>query len=280
VKLALIVCIYQRHDLERIVLNRFKNQAKKFGIEIVVVGSEGVISKQLADGCHYIECDNYPLSYKHQSGLDYARTLNVDGVLVFGSDDIASDSYFEFIKKFIGVDYLVGLKDFYFYSTKEKQLYYFEGYESETSLGAGRLYTKEVLDKIGWKLWGTEQRNKALDALAKHNLGKQNIKEELFNQKDLDILVCDVKHTRNITNHSFLNTLKKVMAKKKQKEELKEVSELQVPEAKKIDLSTINDKEIYRFIPNGKSKHLGLDAIMVTGEMAKLFMEREYGTID
>ena len=47
-KLALIIAIYDRNDLERITLSRFKDQSKKFGFEIIVAGSEGNISKAIA----------------------------------------------------------------------------------------------------------------------------------------------------------------------------------------------------------------------------------------
>ena len=80
---------------------------------------------------------------------------------MIGSDDICNDAYFELIDKLKNVNYLVGFDDMYFYQTLTKQLYYFKGYENKkASLGAFRYYSKKVLDKCEWNLWGSEKRNK------------------------------------------------------------------------------------------------------------------------
>ena len=76
--IAILLTIYQRHDLEEIVIDRLNEQKKKFGFEIIIIGSEGEKSKALAKGNHYIEVDNYPVSHKHQAGLDKARELNCE----------------------------------------------------------------------------------------------------------------------------------------------------------------------------------------------------------
>jgi hypothetical protein len=281
-KLALILTIYKRPDLEEIVIKNFVKQSKKFGFEIIVVGSEGNFSKRLADGCHYVESDNFPLSFKHQKGLDYAKELGFDGVVVFGSDDICCDNYWKWVYSLGNIDSLAGLKDFYFYSTEKKQLYYFKGYESEMSLGAGRYYSKAVLDLVGWNLWGSEERNKALDSLALKQLKDKGINEILIKQKEYNMMVIDVKHTRNITNHSFLDNCEKVnfMAKKKKELPMQEIEALKQPEIVNVDLSAIDDKKTYTFIANGKSKHLvNGESYEIKGDMLKIFIKQGYGVI-
>ena len=39
--IALIISVYNRHDLEKIVLDNYRRQSKKFGFEIIVAGGEG-----------------------------------------------------------------------------------------------------------------------------------------------------------------------------------------------------------------------------------------------
>lgn len=46
--IALIIAVYKRHDLEKIVLDNYRKQSKKFGFDIIVAASEGNVSKRLA----------------------------------------------------------------------------------------------------------------------------------------------------------------------------------------------------------------------------------------
>jgi hypothetical protein len=279
--IAVIVPIYQRHDLERLVINRLKEQQKKHKFEIVVVGSEGEKSKALAEGCVYVECDNYPVSFKHQKGLDKCRELGAEAVINYGSDDVCCDKYWDWINSLGQIDYLVGMKDLYFYKTGDKKLYYFDGYENkEVSLGAFRYYSKKILDQIDWNLWGTEHRNKALDALASQNLKKKGIKEELVRMADIGVFCCDVKHERNITSHSFLNNCIevdiKIMARQRK---IKEVIDLEPTKREVPEDVIIEDGKKYQFESNGTSKHMKVGIYTVESYEAKLFVEKGYGII-
>ena len=59
-KIGLAIGVYKRHDLEKIVIDNYKEQSKKYGFEIIIAGSEGAASKKLAKDCHYIEVENNP----------------------------------------------------------------------------------------------------------------------------------------------------------------------------------------------------------------------------
>jgi hypothetical protein len=279
--IAVLVTIYQRHDLERLVINRLKEQQKRHKFEIVVVGSEGDKSRALADGCVYVESENYPVSNKHQIGLNKCREIGADAVVNVGSDDVCCDNYWKWVNSLGQIDYLVGLKDLYFFKTGEKQLYYFEGYENkQVSLGAFRYYSKKILDKIDWDLWGTESRNKALDALASQNLRKKDIKDELVRMEDIGVFCCDVKHEKNITNHSFLDNCTKIdidiMAKQKKIKEIIDLEPITNEVPKEV---IIEEGKKYRFESNGKSKHLKSGIYLVESYEAKYFIEKGYGHI-
>jgi hypothetical protein len=96
-RLALVIAIYNRHDLESLVIERYKEQSKKYGFEIIIAGSEGEASQKIAKGCHYIEIKNYPVSVKHNALINKAKELDVDGVVLSGSDNIVNDNYWKFI---------------------------------------------------------------------------------------------------------------------------------------------------------------------------------------
>ena len=278
--IAVLLCVYKRHDLEEIVINRLKKQSEKFGFEIVVVGSEGEKSKSLAKNCHYVECENYPVSFKHQKGLDKCKELGVDGVVVIGSDDICCDNYWKWATT-IKTDKVIGFKDFYFYQTLTKKLFYFEGYENkDVSLGAFRYYPKSVLDLVKWNLWGSEKRNKGLDSLASLTLFKAKQKEKLISMESIDAFLCDIKHERNITNHAFLDNLKEInvsiMAKRIKSKEIESLE----PKAENINTPIkLEIGKMYKFESNGKSKHLPIGLYTLESHEAELFVNRGYGVI-
>lgn len=41
----------------------------------------------------------------------------------------------------------------------------------------------------------------------------------------------------------------------------------------------LDDKLIYSFISNGKSKHMGKGIFQITGEMVKIFLKQGFGTL-
>jgi hypothetical protein len=278
-RLALIIAIYKRHDLEKLVIERFIEQSKKFGFDVVIAGSEGEISKSLANGCHYIEVENFPVSNKHQEMINYCKG-KYDGVMLFGSDNMVSDEYFELIKSNIDSEKVVGLQDLYFYSTKTKELLYWKGYaDLTTSAGAGRYFSKSVLDKLDWKLWSLK-RNRGLDSDCNKNLMKKGIEQLVFTMEESKVFLVDVKHSRSITSHAILECCDKqkvdIMAKKLSTSTAKKVKELEVVEKEQ---KVYESKEIVEFESNGSFKPLGLEIYSLPYFEAQLFVDKGYGKI-
>lgn len=233
-KLALILTVWKRHDLERIVIEQFKKQAKKYGFIIVVAGSEGEVSQSLANGCEYIEIENYPVSRKHNACIKRCKELNVDGVMLFGSDDFITDEYFDFIYQNIESKELIGLKDLYFYSTYQKRFAYFEGWsKSRKTIGAGRYFSKHILDVMNWQLWDNDKNN-ALDSNCSTRLAEMGIDERAYLMSEIGCSLIDVKHTHSITSDKILSISTDIninsMAKQVKKV-VKEVEKLEIPVA-------------------------------------------------
>lgn len=279
-KLALIIAIYDRHDLDRITLSRFKEQAAKFGFEIIVAGSEGNISKAIAKGCHYIEVPNNPLSNKHNALIKKAQELNVDGVVLMGSDDMVNDEYWQWVLTLSKDETkLIGLSDLYFYSTYRKSLYYFDKNKQGQSIGAGRFFSKYVLDKMEWKLWDNGLP-KSLDRNCSERLHLQGIGEQIHSMDSLNVFLLDVKHTRSVTNQEIVNNCEviniEIMAKKLGKKDADKVEALE------------NDVQIFEeinfpFSDNEDVKVIGLvskyliegEEYIVSGSDAKVLLRKK-----
>lgn len=283
-KIALILTVWKRHDLEKVVIDNFKRQSKLFGFDIIIAGSEGADSKKLAKGCHYIETENKPLSKKHNTLLTKAKELDVDGVVLMGSDDVVCDNYWKWIYTLDSKSTnIIGLKDFYFYSTQDKQLAYWGGYKNGKQVaGAGRFFSRTILDKVNWKLW-SDNLDKGLDSDCSKRLKSLGFGERSFTMDEIDSFLVDVKHTVSITNLAIINNCKKVnssiMAKKVNKETVEKVESLKHKKPKTIDVSNIDDAKMYKFVSNGKCKHLKSKEYTVVGKIAKSFVKSGYGEI-
>jgi hypothetical protein len=222
--IALITTIWKRHELTEIVFKYYKEIAKKYDLILIAAGSEGEESRKAAKGWKYIEVDNYPLTYKHNALLSEARNYNPDGVILIGSDDLIAKEQFDLYFSFTPDESkYIGFSSCYFYDTEEKQMRYFKGYGQ--TIGAGRYFSKKVLDKCDWQLWEGEQ-NKSLDANCKRRLASLGIQEE----KITGGCIIDIKHEANLTNiKAFdLKTVKtEIMAKKTTKKTAAKVEKLE-----------------------------------------------------
>jgi hypothetical protein len=206
-KIVLVTCIYQRPELTKIILSYYRN----FNLKLLAAGSEGEQSKQLAESCgwDYIETPNAPLTYKHTALFQAARERNPDAVLLIGSDDLLSTNLINYYQKNYSAeaDYLLGLKDLYFYSAKTKKAIHhlgFIGNKIDFTIGCGRIFSRKLLDKIDWKPWGDEKTNRGLDIICSRRLAFQGIKERQITMQESGIAV-DIKTNVGLTKMETFN---------------------------------------------------------------------------
>jgi hypothetical protein len=175
-RIGICMSIWKRHRITEIVLDYYKELKKelrgKIEIEVFVVGSEGEKSRKMVEsrGFVYKEFPNEPLSEKQNQRLLLAKDWKPDGLVMTGSDDLIAKKVFMEYNSFLNSQedkmQLVGFSDMYFYVNCTVR--YLWGYGSKVknrTVGAGRLYTKEVLDTVGWTLWD-RPKNRGLDYVA------------------------------------------------------------------------------------------------------------------
>jgi|SRR6185369_1337819 len=132
---------------------------------------------------------NKPLGSKWQAGVDFARKLDISALVIQGSDDILCKSFIKGVENTKDLVDFHGLKEWWIYDPATKELHLFEYTPKDFPLGGGRYYTKELLDKINWKIFDTT-RNSCLDDLGWHSakgLGQWSISNECH-KTDLQIL--------------------------------------------------------------------------------------------
>lgn len=216
-KLVLMTTMYQRHYLTDYVFsyyNKLKNEIKD-SVELILLvgGSEGELSRHIAqkNSFNYIEVPNFPLSNKHNVVLKECEKYDPDGVILIGSDDLISKEIIEHYIKCIneGIDYS-GFEDLYMYDTT---LHYWSGYSTHRKgepIGAGRFYSKNLLDQLEWDLWGEKELNKGLDLLATKKMNKLTYTKEIIKSSSINGFILDIKTEQNLTSLNKYDNLKKL----------------------------------------------------------------------
>jgi len=200
-KLSVIVPIYKRESITKLCLERLLKQSKKLKFDVIVAGSEGNKSKQIAKGLKYIETENKPLGKKLNSLLK--ECTNYDGIIVMGSDDFMSDSIIKMYQQIdTSKEVYYSFNDIYIYSNKYKIIRSdFDYTRAGNGIGVARLYTKPTLKKMNYEIW-SNTRLKGLDGNADKRLKAKGINEI---QIDLDThFLIDIKIESNISAHEMI----------------------------------------------------------------------------
>lgn len=169
--LCVIVAMWQRHELARLMLDSLAAQAqrlaKRMQLSVVVAGSEQGVSRRIAAnrGAIYVEVENRPLGRKWQAALRRARRLEPTGVMVLGSDNIVNDELLRARAAMLemGVDY-TGFLDAYQYNPHHRTLIHWNGYKSRPGkisregepIGSSRTFSARLLDKLAWSIWNED----------------------------------------------------------------------------------------------------------------------------
>ena len=153
--MCILVPIWKRNWLTQHLLSYYHLfESDNIRYRVVVVGSEGDISRKVARGLDYVEAENHPLDKKYDEGFKFCQQFNPDAVVLVGSDDFITKNYFEWAMNSINFGYdMVAFLDFYLADIVSKKVWYWGGYDGKRdgqSIGAGRVFSKNILDKMNW----------------------------------------------------------------------------------------------------------------------------------
>lgn len=176
-KIVILTCVWKRPELTKVVLLYYEHLkrelAGKINLELLAVGSERDISRNLCQECgfDYLEYPNEPLSAKWEYGLNRCSDYDPDAVIIVGSDDIISQNLIEFYAGQIQEGLVFcGLKDGYFLDMMNQKLYWWVGYGDKVdykrvgeTIGMGRCLSRTLLDKLGFSIWKGLDINRSLD---------------------------------------------------------------------------------------------------------------------
>lgn len=193
------------------VLNLFlasmRRLRKEVGIDFPVVCVSGVEDRKMCAqyGVHHIVQANRPASMKWDTGMSFLQKLNLDYVLVLGSDDIMSTdllrAYMTEMEK--DVD-LIGLNEIYVYDGDGNTKGALRRYTSSRVLGVGKMLNKRILDKVEWRGWvSSHPRSWGMDGLLARNTDKHIRTKSMVSGVVVDVKSADSlnKFTMFVVNH-------------------------------------------------------------------------------
>lgn len=217
-RIALVTTLWKRHELERRVLRYFAELPMLDPGKVddwigIAVGSEGAKSEAVARdyGWEYVEHSNNPLTFKTQAGVYAAREFEPDYVVLINSDDVLSFNFLEAVTQACPPDGALGLTSLWFWCTLTKRLAFFSGYHqhqrtrrglyarNNRTLGTGRTFGRELLERVNWKLWAVEKNSgvdRACDTHLYNVLGEQSI--QAYSMEELGVWAMDIKTKTNI----------------------------------------------------------------------------------
>lgn len=175
---AVLICTHQRVE---ITIKNIESLLRQSVVpEIILVCSsyqERMQFREKFQNIYIEQWPNMPLGEKFQRGVDIARVMKANPLIINGSDDILGLDFIELACASVsdGVDF-IGL--YHWHILHQKVLYHFK-YNARLPLGGGRVFSKRALDALKWKLFDTS-RNKHLDDMAFANISKQTTLDKVF----------------------------------------------------------------------------------------------------
>lgn len=162
-RIGYVTAMWKRPELTDLVFSHVAFLKEKLAgkLELVpaVAGSEGDVSKAIAtkNGFLYAEAPNSPLSNKWNASLALLHEQNVDGVCIFGSDDLPNETYFlRLLEELSHGRDLLGVDGMYFFDQFTGRMFDWKGYRSPRERdvpGAGRFLHRRYLEQLNWRLW-------------------------------------------------------------------------------------------------------------------------------
>lgn len=176
--------------------------------QIVVAGSEGDQCEAIAKkyGCIYFQTQNKLLGKKANESVKKALETDCDYIMLTGSDDLISQSQWEYYCKYKG-EYL-GLLDYYFFNIPDGRMIYWAGYKFKPRIGepigAGKLIKKDVAQLMEGLLFS--EKSLQPDEHDTHKKAiEMGVKMDLVTCKETKGIGIDIKGEGSITRFALWN---------------------------------------------------------------------------
>lgn len=155
---VVLICTHERIGITNFNIESLQRQSLKPKIVLIVSThfEQNYYQAKHPDVYVYLR-PNSPLGHKWYAGVQLARDLSPDPLIILGSDDILGEGFIQdacrLNKDFIGL--------YYWFIHHEGKAYLCE-YLARQPLGGGRCYSYSLLEKLNWNIFDIK-RNHLLD---------------------------------------------------------------------------------------------------------------------
>ena len=214
-RIACVIAFKDRHNMVELNIQTLLNQTLIPAIILVASNPEdAVFCKKMKDKYPNIFIriyPNYPIGGKWNAGVQFAKIMDINALLILGSDDLLSLGYIEEAYEKIGRGVgskcgksdLVGSIKWMIYDIDNKL--YKLSYNPQIvpiTLGGGRMYSRYFLDSCDWNIF-RKYRAKHLDEEGHNAVKKFSNKIELISG---DEFILSIKGPWEV-----MNTTKKIL---------------------------------------------------------------------
>jgi hypothetical protein len=151
---VIVMAVWGRLRLVEINLQLLASQK----CEVVVVTSLqqdfDFIRKLKHKNVHVVSHSNNPLGKKWQFGVDHARSLGANPVIILGSDDFLSSEFVEKAVEQARQNEFIFFTEWSIFDSKTSNCYHLR-YKKVFPLGSGRIYSSSFLDRKSWQIFDT-----------------------------------------------------------------------------------------------------------------------------
>ena len=190
-KIVSLTVTHNRNEITKDTLLQLTKLRLEGAVLVGTTASDSRAAERI--GAVYAQYHNHPLGAKWQVGLYKVREFNPDAVLICGSDDWLTSNWCSVCAPYVKKGYdLVGKTICYMCRArpdKPLKLVRFAYTHPEPPIGAGRLISRNILDKLNWQLFPIDAE-RGLDSWCWYNMREVNGSYTLVNHREDAWLLC------------------------------------------------------------------------------------------
>ena len=196
---TIVMPVWGRLELVKKNLESLSNQE----CEVICVSSIDQDSNFLRElkmpNLHLCYHSNYPLGKKFQAGVDHAKMMGSDEIVILGSDDFLSRDFVKNAHEYAQRYDFIYMTRWYMLDTRADHWYKCWYNKNQLAaggfrIGSGRVFSKRFLDTFGWHLYDVMADYHLDDFAFNHRMGG----EILMNPKGMEVLAIKGSHdTKN-----------------------------------------------------------------------------------
>lgn len=208
--ITLITYLWDRPSIEEIVIDYYAHLRDSVERTLVLVAAyseetqASTVERAQAKGWRVVKCPKEPLSDKLNAAMLSIRNIPCSHVVTFGSDDLIHRDAFETLCQAGEEHECAGFVGAYILNPETREAAHFvePPGKRRRPCGAGRILSREVLERLEWVLRPDGLRNN-LDKALDDRLRNIGMWWHLID-KDMSAPVVDVKVGRNLSSFDLL----------------------------------------------------------------------------